>query len=104
MSVDYYSCRCCGDARYEEAIISCEKCGASICDECIVLYPEDNNDCDYYFPDHVRNDKGELKSKHCPFCAGKEIDDYNLLKFIYKKYNIDEDEIKKEFLSCLTET
>lgn len=99
MSVDYFSCQCCGDARYEEAIISCEKCGASICNECIVLYSEDNNDCEYYFPNHVRNDDGELKSKHCPFCTGKSIDDQDLLKFIYKKYNIDEDQIKKEFLS-----
>jgi hypothetical protein len=98
MSVDYYSCKCCHDARYEEAIITCEKCGASICDKCVVLDPKKDNDCDWYFPDYVKTDEGKLKSKYCPYCSGKVIDDKDLLKFIYDKYSIDEKTIKKEFL------
>ena len=98
MSVDYYSCQVCGDARYEEAIISCENCGASICNHCVVYDPELGDDCDYYFPDYVRNEDGELKKEYCPYCSGKVVDDNDLLNFIAKKYNIDLSEAKKEYL------
>jgi hypothetical protein len=98
MSVDYFTCSVCNEARYEEAIISCEKCGASICDDCVVLDQNQNNACKYYFPDYIRNNLGELKPEHCPFCTGKAISLEKLFEYILAKYNIDEDEIKQEYL------
>ena len=76
MSVDYRSCSCCWDTRYEEAVTSCEKCGENICLNCVEgvdhLPP-----AQYFFKDWCQNDDGELLSIHCPHCIKKAIEDAN---------------------------
>lgn len=96
MSVDYYACSCCGEAIYEEAIVSCKKCGKSICDECVV---ENEFEAEFYFPDEILNEQGELKSEYCPFCSGKEVAVDDLLEYALKKLDQDYNDLKNEYLA-----
>ena len=87
MSVDYYSCECCWDARYEECIKECECCGENICDNCIVW--TEWLEIEYYFPEWSRNENGEIKKEHCPLCEEKKFDDANPNKdFLWNALNI----------------
>jgi hypothetical protein len=36
MGVDYYHCEVCGESRYEEYVGNCNKCGNSLCTNCLV--------------------------------------------------------------------
>lgn len=116
MSVDFYSCDCCGESRYEEYVGQCSKCGHSLCTSCLI-----NNDIDsryayeynvkfdgsqeqkeYYGiyskeDDEYGYDIGEIiddvgiDSKYCPFCSGDEIHNDDLLEFALKLLNTDRD-------------
>lgn len=96
MSVDYYSCECCGDALYEDYISECEDCGKNLCVECLVDTSEIKKKGNYTYPFH--NDKGYIKKEYCPYCSGGIIDESELLSYVLTKYNIDIEEIKAEFL------
>lgn len=97
MSVDYYSCDSCGESRYEEAVAHCNSCGRDICDECVVHDNEKDNDYEGYFPSYMMDEIG-LKKEYCPFCSGITIDETELLDYIIKKYNLNETELREEFL------
>lgn len=123
MSVDYDTCDCCGEAKYEEFVGDCTKCGHQLCTDCLI-----NNDinssyaCDYgikfdgsekqkeeYGIESKEDSKygyeiGEIiedtsiDPKYCPFCNGDEVDEAELLDFILDKYiNKSKDELIKEF-------
>lgn len=81
MSVDYYSCDCCRDARYEEYVSECEECGRSLCDKCI----ENTEGQDWF---DIINENG-----------GSKIDNDELLNYIVKKYKLNLDEEKKSFVN-----
>ncbi|NRU52621.1 hypothetical protein [Clostridium beijerinckii] len=93
MSVDYYSCDCCGDARYEEYVSECEECGRSLCDECI----ENTEGKDWF--DIINGNGGSVPKHMCPFCNGSKIDNDELLDYIVKKYKLNLNEEKKLFLN-----
>lgn len=116
MSVDYYSCDCCGDAVYEEFVHSCAKCGRNICEDCFnknvdiperINYREDITDgqyeylCNKYGKETI--DKyvigyGELNPEYCPFCNGDKVDSDDLLEFVLERYiHKSLDEIKEEY-------
>ncbi|WP_346884335.1 hypothetical protein [Clostridium sp. UBA4395] len=116
MSVDFYSCDCCEESRYEEYVGHCSKCGHSLCTSCLV-----NNDINssYAYEYNVKFDGSEkqkeeydieskqeseygyeigdiiddagIDSKYCPFCTGNEIHNDDLLEFALKLLNIDRD-------------
>jgi hypothetical protein len=91
MSVDYHTCDCCGDSRYEENIKYCEKCGRMICDDCVIGEGD-------FFDDMINSD-GEIKSEHCPFCSGEEVHNDDLLYFALNKLNMTFEELKNEYLN-----
>lgn len=91
MGVNYYSCDCCGDARYGDYVSECDNCGAMICNNCI------DNDKDEDWFDIINNNGGMIPKDKCPFCSGIEIDKEDLLKFILEKYKINYDEVVKEY-------
>lgn len=123
MSVDYYTCKCCGESRYEEYVGSCSKCGKSIGTCCVV---NDDIDSNYAYEYNVKFDgskeqkeKYGIKSKedseygyeigdiiddvgidpkYCPFCNNKEIDNDDLLDYLLSKYNINKDDLVKEYI------
>lgn len=97
MSVDYYSCRCCGESRYEEAVAICEECGRWICCDCLVN--ADEYEAEFYFPEEVMNEDWEIKKEFCPLCTKTKIADSDLLKYIINKYNLDRSELEKEYKS-----
>jgi len=114
MSVDFYSCDCCEESRYEEYVGHCSNCGHSLCTSCLI-----NNDIDsrYAYEYNVKFDgskkqkeeyciesKEESKygyeigdviddvgidSKYCPFCSGNKIHNDDLLEFALKLLNTD---------------
>lgn len=90
MSVDFYSCDCCGEAVYEERIVSCAECGRDICDDCAV------GSWEQMFKDCV-NDDGELDPKYCPFCNGEIIDKADLLEFALQKLDMTVRELETEY-------
>ena len=47
MSVDFYSCKCCGDSVYEEFIASCIKCNNRLCTNCLIN--KDGKTSRYYY-------------------------------------------------------
>ena len=115
MSVDYYSCECCGDARYEEAIQECPSCGRSICDECLnddvetparieeredITYEQYKDLCEKYGKELIDDsviDGGELNPEYCPFCSGKEVCDDDLLDFAIRELNTTKTELTKKY-------
>jgi hypothetical protein len=119
MSVDYYTCDCCGESIYEEYIGTCNKCGHRLCTDCLVnddirsSYAYDygvkydgteeqrkefgiDNPSDYKIGDII--DAAGINSKYCPYCNGKKIADSDLLEYLIKKYNLNKDDLKKEYL------
>jgi hypothetical protein len=62
MSIQLYSCDCCGKTVDEEHVCDCTKCGKDICINCVV------GEGDFF--DDMKNDYG-LKKEHCPFCNSK---------------------------------
>ncbi|HBJ1650879.1 TPA: hypothetical protein LA460_000098 [Clostridium botulinum] len=122
MSVDYYSCECCGDSRYEEYVGECNQCGHSLCTYCLVndddIHSSYSYDygvkCDgtkeqaeeygYTYEDYKKYykigdilDGTGIDSKYCPFCNGDEINNDDLLEFIIDKYKLDKEVEIKEF-------
>lgn len=88
MSVDYYSCDCCDEARYEEFVAECENCGRIICDDCVV------GEGDFF--DDMQGENG-LKKEHCPFCSGEQVHDDDLLYFALNKLGMTKEKLKKEY-------
>lgn len=118
MSVDYYSCDACGESCYEEYVGHCSKCGHNLCTDCLVNkdiesdYANDYNvrcngtpeqqeeygfDEGDYKIDEIIDDSG-IDSKYCPFCNGTKVNNDDLLDYIVKKYKIDIESIKHEFI------
>lgn len=91
MSVNYYSCDSCGDARYEEYIAECDGCGRSLCDKCI----SNLEDEDWF--DIINKNDGCVPKERCPFCNGSEIDNEELLAYIINKYELDLEKEKELF-------
>lgn len=117
MSVDFYECDCCEESRYEEYVGHCNKCGHSLCTYCLVdndiesryAYhygvkcdgtPEQAEEYGFnvgdYEIDEIIDDTG-IDSKYCPFCSGDEVHDEDLLKYLIKKYDIEKDDLIKEY-------
>ncbi len=95
MSVDYYSCDSCGDARYEEAVIECEGCGVQICNNCYVGNDDKLERCQF-FPNAVLGEDG-LKKEHCPFCSGEIISDSSLLDFTLEFAGLSKDFVEDAY-------
>jgi len=89
MSVDFYACDSCGDAIYEENIVSCESCGRNICDGCTV------GEGDFF--DDMRNEDGYLKEEHCPFCTGNEIHIDDLMDFALDRLDMTKEQLEIEY-------
>jgi len=123
MSVDYYSCDCCGESVYEEYVKGCEKCGHSICTDCVVNDDINSEYASRYRvkfdgPEEQKEEYGITKEdiengyfeigkpiddtgidpKYCPFCNGKMIHDDDLLYYLLNKYNLSKEEVEKEYL------
>lgn len=123
MSVDFYSCDCCGESRYEEYVDSCSKCGHRLCTWCL-----ENDDINSNFAHHynvkfdgspeqreefgveskeeseygyeigeIIDDSG-IDPKYCPYCNNSAVSDDDLFKFLLKKYDLDYEKIKEEYL------
>lgn len=90
MSVDFYSCACCGEAVYEERVFSYSKCGRSICSDCAV------GSLEQMYKDCV-NDDGEMYPQYCPFCTGESIANDDLLNLALKKLNMTIRELESEY-------
>ncbi len=124
MGVDFYSCKSCGESKYEEYIGNCTNCGVSLCTNCLVNddindrfahsygfeYDPENPSLMQKYADEgwsIYDEKGKpyynegdiiddsaIQPKYCPFCSGKEINKEKLFDFIVNKHNID---INKEW-------
>ena len=90
MSVDFYSCACCGEAVYEERVFSYSKCGRSICSDCAV------GSLEQMYKDCV-NDDGEMYPQYCSFCNGEIIAKDDLLNLALKKLNMTIRELESEY-------
>jgi hypothetical protein len=127
MGVEFYSCDCCNNSKYEEYVGHCNNCWSNICTSCLVNndiksnyahsygYQFDSNNPKlmslyeaegFNLYDEENNpiyedgeiiDDSNIDSKYCPFCSGEAINKENLLEYILKKYNLDE---KKEWDEC----
>ncbi|MFI2856933.1 hypothetical protein ACH6EH_07305 [Paenibacillus sp. JSM ZJ436] len=122
MGVDFYACDCCGESRYEEYVAHCPKCDHSLCTSCVVnddinsryAYDygvkfdgtaeqkseyriDDENKYDYEIGEII-DDTG-IAPKYCPFCNGTEVNNDDLLEFLLKKYELDKEVVKKEYLA-----
>lgn len=89
MSMNYYSCDCCGELRYEEYISWCAKCGKTLCVNCV----DKKHDYESFEP--FIDDNGYIKEEYCPFCSGKKVHNNDLLEFVLKKLNLTKDEAIK---------
>lgn len=49
MSVNFKVCECCDDDYYEEYVGKCDKCGHSLCTDCLVNKGDLNSDCAYEY-------------------------------------------------------
>ena len=123
MSVDYYSCKHCGESRYEEYVGSCNKCGESICTSCLInndvnskyaydygykfdssnpelmkRYEEEGFDMSGYEDGDIIDDSG-IDGKYCPFCSVDSINESELFNYIIKKYNLNKKKEWKEYKS-----
>ncbi|QSF43385.1 hypothetical protein [Paenibacillus tianjinensis] len=124
MSVDFYACDCCGESRYEEYVDTCHECGHRVCTSCVV--DTDNIDSRYAYYYGVKFDGtqeqrveygmedenrfnleiGEIiddtgiAPKYCPFCSGEEVNNDDLLVFLLNKYDLEKDDVEKEYLAA----
>jgi hypothetical protein len=86
----------------------CDYCSRSICD--CGDYIRCNDNCErrwcndncaeqdgFRRPDWDGADKYQDRS--CSYCRNEEAEDFALLKFMLKKYNVTRDEILKEYLA-----
>ena len=76
MSVDYYSCDCCGESVYEEYVGHCDKCGHSLCTECLV---NDDIESPYAYDYHVKCDGTKEQADRYGF----EVGDIKVGEVIY---------------------
>lgn len=123
MSVDFYHCECCGESRYEEYVGSCNKCQHRICTHCLENDDLDSNyahdynvkfdgskeqkeeygveskeESEYgYTIGEIIDDSG-IDSKYCPFCNNTKVSDDDLFRFLLKKYELDYEKVKAEYL------
>jgi len=116
MSVDYYSCDCCGKGVYEEYVGKCSKCRHSLCTNCLINDDIDSSyagdysvkydgtkqqadefgfDLDDYAIGETIYDSG-IDSKYCPFCNGKEVHNDDLLGYLLNKLNLSKDKLIQE--------
>ena len=115
MSVDFYACSSCGEARYEEMVQECPNCGKSICDDCLnegidtpqrIESKEDITDeqyealCDKYGERMIDENVikwSELNPEYCPFCSGKEVHNDDLLDYALGKLDMTKFELTEEY-------
>jgi hypothetical protein len=124
MSVDFYSCDCCGESRYEECVHHCDKCQHSLCTYCLVN--DDINDqythqycIRYDGSDEMKKEYGiddewiekgwvevggiiddtGIDPKYCPFCTGEKVAKEDVFDYLIKKLGLDYEELKQEFLA-----
>lgn len=98
MSVDYYACKCCDEAHYEEFVSSCASCGNSLCVGGLVNTEGVSEDGQFTYP--YDNEDGEINPKYCPYCSGDIIEDSALLTFVATKYGFDT-ESERELLRTI---
>jgi len=123
MSVDFYGCDCCGESRYEEYVASCPKCDHSVCTSCVVnddinsryayhygvkfdgskkqkeeYGVESKEDSEHGYEIGAILDDTGIAPKYCPFCNGSKVSDDDLLVYLMGKYDVDKEELKKEYL------
>lgn len=121
MSVDYYSCECCGEALYEEYVGHCAKCEKNLCTDCLVNNEDIESDGNYVSPyciysiteEQKQNliekygekevdrwiNWGGINPEYCPYCSGEVVDDYDLLNFVIIKFGLDKEKLKTEYLN-----
>ena len=115
MSVDFYACDSCGDARYEEMIQECPSCGRSICDDCLnenietpqrIQDREDITDEQYEdlckkYGNTLIDDEviqwGALNPECCPFCSGKEVHNDDLLDYALFKLDMTMEQLTQQY-------
>lgn len=115
MSVDFYSCDCCGDSRYEEYVHECPNCGRDICEDCFnenadtperieskedITEEQYNYLCNKYSKELIDKQVicwGEMNPEHCPFCGGNEVHIDDLFDFALSKLNITKEQLIKEY-------
>lgn len=123
MGVDFYHCESCGESRYEEFVDRCGTCEHSLCTACLVNKDFESN---YAYEYNVKFDgsneqkeeygietkdesewgyeEGEIiddsgiDSKYCPFCNNVKVSDEDLFRFLLKKYNLNYDDVKTEYI------
>jgi hypothetical protein len=88
----------------------CAYCNRSVCD--CGHYTRCNDNCgrrwcndicakaDGYVPvDYDKEDCDEDQDMNCAYCRNEEAENFDLLKFVLKKYNVTRDKILKEYLA-----
>lgn len=122
MSVDFYSCDCCEESRYEEFVHHCDKCGHSLGTCCVVNddigssyahdycvkfdgtkemmeeygINEEYIEKEWVVEGEVIDDTG-IDPKYCPFCNKTSVSDDDLLRYLIRKHEIDKDELIEEY-------
>ncbi|ARV43489.1 hypothetical protein BCV50_00065 [Bacillus subtilis] len=119
MGVEFYACDCCEDSRYEEYVGYCESCGHRLGTCCVInddvgsryVYDygvrfdgtkeqieEYEIDPEDYEVGDVIEDSG-IDPKFCPFCSGEVVAKEDLFDYLLKKYGLDFEEVKAEYLA-----
>lgn len=123
MGVDFYACECCKESRYSEYVATCYGCDHRVCTACVVnddvnskyahnygvkfdnspeqreeygVVSKEEDKYGYEIGD-VIDDTG-IAPKYCPFCNGNKVSNDDLLKYLLKKYDINKEKLKREFL------
>jgi len=70
-----------------------------VSDEELEEIKDDDEKIDKLLEDYMRDYRRELPSRFCPICTFQAARDEDLIRYVYKKYNISEDNILEEIRS-----
>ena len=100
MGVDFFDCDKCGRSVCDCGDYwACEECGTRTCRPCADTFPvreytDDDLDEDLDEDDEYPDDDGQII---CPFCAGDEATDSDLLGFAIKAMRTTRDKLMKRY-------